>query len=86
MVRRHLEAVNDALKLQQDIMEWQQKGMSFLDSYWRFSDPEGNQTKAYNEQILKQWKLASAENVELCDRVIEWISADEPIELKWKFY
>lgn len=62
-VRRHLEAVNDALKLQQDINAWQQKVLSFLDSYWRFSDPEGNQTKAYNEQILEQLKLAPDENV-----------------------
>ena len=62
-VRRHLEAVNDALRLHQEIIAWQQKGLSFLDSYWRFSDPEGNQTKAYNEQILEQWKLASDENV-----------------------
>ena len=62
-VRRHLEAVNDALKLQQDINAWQQKVLSFLDSYWRFSDPEGNQTKTYNEQILEQLKLAPDENV-----------------------
>jgi len=63
MVRRHFEAMNDALKLQWEIIAWQQKGLSFLDSYWRFSDPEGNQTKAYNEQILEQLKLAPEENV-----------------------
>ena len=30
-------------------------------------------------------ELANDENVELCNRVIEWISADEPIELNWRF-
>jgi Flp pilus assembly protein TadD len=62
-VRRHFEAVNDGIKLRNEIIAWQQKSDSFLDSYWRFSDPEGNQTKEYNEQILEQWKLASDENV-----------------------
>ena len=62
-VRRHLEAVNDAIKLRSEIIAWRQKNDSFLDSYWRFSDPEGNQTKECNQQILEQWKLAANENV-----------------------
>jgi tetratricopeptide (TPR) repeat protein len=62
-VRRHLEAVNDAIMLRREIIAWRQKIDSFLESYWRFSDPEGIQTKAYNQQILEQWKLASDENV-----------------------
>lgn len=31
-------------------------------------------------------ELANDENVELCDRVIEWISVAKPIELNWKLY
>ena len=62
-VRRRLEALGDLSKLQQDVVGWKQKWPSFFESLWRFSDPEGTQTKLENEEILAQLKTASPTNI-----------------------
>jgi hypothetical protein len=62
-IRRRLEAANDFQKLQQDLLDWQNKWPTFFDQYWRFTDPEFIRTKAENNEILEQLKLASARNI-----------------------
>jgi tetratricopeptide (TPR) repeat protein len=68
-IKRRLEAMQDLAKLQRDVATWKQKLPTFLDSYWRFSDPEGIHTKAENEEILAALKLATPSN--LSARIIQ---------------